>query len=168
MFNKKGIEANVILLIVVTLGLFIITGVFALVYGVLGAVEDDLKLNAYSSAEIRTLDNELYATLFGSNNLADIIIQGEVLDRKTNIDSEIEKILARYKDNKDKRLYSLVINYKDKPLVYGEDLSPDFYPGKIESSLRLPSLKNDFIEVKLISAFPTSFHYYMYYGVNYG
>ena len=102
MFNKKGIEANVILLIVVTLGLFIITGVFALVYGVLGAVEDDLKLNAYSSAEIRTLDNELYATLFGSNNLADIIIQGEVLDRKTNIDSEIEKILARYKDNKDK------------------------------------------------------------------
>ena len=36
------------LLIVVTLGLFIITGVFALVYGVLGAVEGDLKLKAYS------------------------------------------------------------------------------------------------------------------------
>src|SRR3989338_218463 len=149
------------LLIVVTLGLFIITGIFAVIYGVLGAVEGDLNLKAYSSAEIKTTDNELYAILFGSDNLADIIIQGEVLDRKTNIDSEIEKILARYKDNKDKRLYSLVINYKDTPLVYGEDRSEEFYPGKIESSLRLPSLKNDFIEVKLISAFPTSFHYYM-------
>ena len=156
------------LLIVVILGLFIITGIFALIYGVLGAVEGDLKLKAYSSAEIKTLDNELYAILFGSGNLADIIIQGEVLDRKTSIDSKIEKILARYKNNKDEKLYSFVIDYKDKPLVYGDDLSPNSYLGKVESNLRLPSLKNEFIEVRLISAFPTLFHYYKYYGVNYG
>jgi len=141
------------ILIAVVIGLFIITGVFTVIYGFLGATTGELELRSYSQAEIKTLDNELYAILFGNSSLDDLIIEGEVLERKDKIDLEVNKALRRYKGQA--RVYSFIIDYKDKGnILYGTDLKKNLYVKQIESSLKLPSLKNEFIEVKLLSALP--------------
>ena len=151
MFNKKGIEANIFILIAAIIGFIILTAVFFLIYSSINLQTAKLELKTYTDAEVNNLDNELYSILFGNTNLDDLIIEGEVLDRKGEIDKEVSRALEAYKD--DGRLYSFVINYQGKEkIVYGENLEAD-YINKIESNLRLPSLKNEFIEVKLITAF---------------
>jgi len=150
-FDKKGIEANVLILIAAVIGFIIITAVFFLIYSAINLQTKDLELKTYSDAEVNNLDNELYSILFGNSNLDDLIIEGEVLERKEKIDAEVKKALEIYKD--DGRLYSFIINYQGKEkIVYGENLEAD-YIDKIESSLKLPSMENEFIEVKLVAAF---------------
>src|SRR3989344_8261306 len=153
MYNKKGIEANALVLIAVVFGLIIITAIFFLIYGLISKGGKDLVLNSYSKAEVRNLDNELYAILFGKDALPILIIAGEVITEKRNsLDSEGKKAMEYYK--KGDRDYSLTINYKgEDPLVYGQkDLEGNPYVlHTIESSLKLPSLKYGFIEVKLFS-----------------
>ena len=164
MFNKKGVEIGPIVLGSVA-ALIILIFVFFGVYKAINLQTDDLLLRSYSEAEYYSVDNELHSILFGNSNLANLIIEGEVLDRKEKIDSEINKILRDYKSKND-RDYSFIINYKDKgKIVYGDDLSGSVFINKIESSLKLPSFENENIEVKLVVAFSDYTSFIIYYLV---